>query len=465
MKFWLAALAALTALRLVLAAVIPLSPDEAYYFIWSVHVQPGYYDHPPMVALLIRAGTALCGPTPLGVRLFGPLLAAAGSVLLWRAGQDLCPGRNAGLIAAALFNATILLGVGSIIMTPDTPLVFFWTAALAALGRLVATRDDRWWLAVGAAAGAALLSKYTGLMLVAGIGFWLLSRREGRERLKMIWPWAGLFLALLMFAPNIYWNATHDWVSYLKQGSRVTQFDLGRSVQFLVELVFGQIGLITPVGFGLAAAGLWRLRSARDGAASAGGSLILWLSLLPVAVFLEHVVSDRVQANWPAIMLPAAFLAAARLPAIETWLRPALGLGFGLTLLVYAQALAAPLPLPARLDPTALQFAGWKMMVAQIAATGPEFVTADDYATISELAYNAPGGIPVTGFGARWGFFGLPPADGLKNATGILVTRRTDAICPDLAGHVTRQRGGEIIATYRLCRTSALPGMLLVPRP
>ena len=79
---WLAALAALTALRLVVAAVTPLAPDEAYYWVWSRDLQGGYLDHPPMVALFIRAGTLMVGENVLGVRLMGPLSLALGSVLL-----------------------------------------------------------------------------------------------------------------------------------------------------------------------------------------------------------------------------------------------------------------------------------------------------------------------------------------------------------------------------------------------
>ena len=68
LKLAAAALAGLTALRLLVAATVPLSPDEAYYFVWSRALAAGYLDHPPMVALWIRAGTALIGPGALGIR-------------------------------------------------------------------------------------------------------------------------------------------------------------------------------------------------------------------------------------------------------------------------------------------------------------------------------------------------------------------------------------------------------------
>ncbi len=463
MNFWILALGSLTLLRLLLAATIPLSPDETYYWLWSVHLQAGYFDHPPMVAYWIRAGTMLCGDTPLGVRLLGPVAATVGSVLLWDAGESLLPGRHAGLVAAALFNATIILGVGSILMTPDTPLVFFWTAAIAALGRLLATRDERWWLAAGVAAGAALLSKYTGILLIAGVFFWLVTRPDGRAALRTPWPWGAVALAGLIFAPDFYWNATHGWVSYFKQGGRVEGFDVGRSADFLAEFLVGQIGVATPLCFGLAAWGVWRLRTM----AEPRPKLLLWLTLLPAAVFLEHVLSGRVEANWPAVMFPGGFLAAAFLPQamLGRWLRPALATGFGLTLLAYAQAIAAPFPIPAAHDPAALQLSGWQGLADQVAAVKPAFVTSDEYTVDSELAFDTPASTQVVGFDRRWRYFSLPAAGVPAGMFGVLVTRRSEAPCPVLLGTAVRRRGGEVVATYRLCRFAALGGMALLPHP
>ena len=82
--FPLAAVAVLIVLRGVLSAFLPLSFDEAYYWMWSKHLAWGYYDHPPMVAFMIRAGTMLFGDTSFGVRAGALLLSAAGSWAVWR---------------------------------------------------------------------------------------------------------------------------------------------------------------------------------------------------------------------------------------------------------------------------------------------------------------------------------------------------------------------------------------------
>jgi 4-amino-4-deoxy-L-arabinose transferase-like glycosyltransferase len=453
----LAALLALTLLRLALAALLPLTPDEAYYFAWSRLLQPGYLDHPPMVALWIRAGTALLGNGPAGVRLLGPLAAALGSLALADAGARLWPGRGAGLAAAALFNATLMLGAGCVLMTPDTPLLFFWVLGLWALARLAAGGDARWWLAAGGFAGLALLSKYTAVFFLAGAGLWALTAAAIRPQLRTAWPWTGLALALLLFSPDIVWNAAHHWASYRKQGGRVAGFDLGRSLQFLGELLGGQALLFTPVIAVLAARGLWRLGRER----SPGAALALWLSLPPAAIFLEHVLSGRVQANWAAIIYPAACLAAGALP--RRWLGAALASGFAVTALVYVQAVAAPFPLPAARDPAALQLAGWRDFAQAAAASHPAFLTSDDYATAAALAYYAPRDVPVLGFGPRWQDFAWRMA--APDQPGLLILRGTGETCPDQLGTILRTRRGETAMSYRVCRFMAPGPGKIFPRP
>ena len=194
-------MAALTAVRLVVAATLPLAPDETYYWVWSHALAAGYLDHPPMVALWIRAGTLLLGQSALGVRLLGPLAAAVASWMLFDAANVLFPGTKAGVVAATLLNASLLLGVGTVIMTPDSPLLFFWTAAFWAVARLAAGGSGLWWLAAGVAGGLALDSKYTALFLWIGVGLWVLLVPAVRPWLLRWHPWAACAIGLALFVP------------------------------------------------------------------------------------------------------------------------------------------------------------------------------------------------------------------------------------------------------------------------
>ena len=256
MKFWAAALAALTLLRLVIAATTPLAPDEAYYWVWSHALAAGYPDHPPMVALWIRLGTLIAGDGALGIRLLGPVSVAIASLLLVDAGDRLLPGRNAGLRAAALTNATLLFGVGAVVMTPDTPLLFFWTCCLWATARLMRSGNALWWLAVGLFAGLALASKYTAVLLWFGVGAWLLATPAMWFWLLRPAPWLGASIGAAVFLPVLVWNADHGWASFVRQGSRTVAWQPANAVRFLGELIAGQFGLVTPLIFVLCIAGI-----------------------------------------------------------------------------------------------------------------------------------------------------------------------------------------------------------------
>lgn len=459
MKIPVIALLGLTTLRLVIAAILPLTPDEAYYFTWAQHLQAGYLDHPPMVALWIKAGTALFGNDPLGIRALGPLSAAIGSWFIYDAGNRLLPGRAFGLWSSAFFNATVMLGAGCALMTPDVPLLFFWSLGVWAIVRLLQSDNPRWWLVAGVAGGLMLLSKYTAVLFFAAVWLWALTCLPIRRHLRTIWPWLGGAVSGLLFAPDVAWNAAHGWASYLKQGGRVDGFDLTQALQFFGELVGGQTLLLTPLIAILAVWGLWRLCSNK----APGARLLLWLTLLPAVVFLEHVLTNRVESNWPAILYPSACLAAASLPALR-WRCPALVVGFGLTALVYAQTLTGFLPIPAQRDTTALQLAGWQRLAQQAAATHPAFLTTDNYAIAAELAFYAPKTVPVIGFSQRWGYFDWPIAP-LHGQSGLALVRLGRGPCLHPQGTITRQRGTQIIETYQLCRLTADQPGRVIPRP
>jgi 4-amino-4-deoxy-L-arabinose transferase-like glycosyltransferase len=434
------ALLGLTVLRLVVAAVAPLSPDETYYWIWSHALASGYLDHPPMVALWIAAGTAVTGQSALGVRLLGPLGSLGASWLLLDAGRRLFPGSAAGRSAVLLLNASLILGVGSVIMTPDTPLLVFWTATLWAAARIATGGAAWWWLVAGLCAGLALDSKYTAAFLWIGLGVWVVVTPSLRVWLRRWQPYAGGLLGLVLFAPVLVWNAHHAWVGLLKQGGRVDDWRPQRAVGFLAELVGGQAGLATPVIFGLCMIGLV-VALRRGWRGDVRWSLLASLSAPPILVFLQHALGDRVQGNWPAIIYPALALAAGGAALPRRWISAGLAIGFGVTLLAYVQATLQLLPLPPRLDPVSLRLAGWSAVASQIAdARGrASFVAVEGYAPASELAWWNAGPAPVLGADARWRLTTLPSMS-VAGRTGLLDRDGVQASPPDsgLWSSVTR---------------------------
>ena len=455
--WWL--LVALTVLRLAIAANVPLAPDEAYYWVWSHALAPGYPDHPPMVALWIRLGTLIAGDTVFGIRLLGPLSVAIASLLLADTTDALFPGQRAGGRVAVLLNATLLFGVGAIVMTPDTPLLVFWTACLWAMAKLLRTGDSSWWLAIGLFAGFAMASKYTAAFLWLGIVLWLLATPSMRFWVFRPMPWLGALLALLVFLPVILWNAEHHWVSFVRQGGRLGDWQPTNALRFMSELIAGQFGLVTPLVFAFCIGGIaasarmaWLHRDPLS-------TLLTALTLPAAVVFAQHALGDRVQGNWPAIIYPAAAIGTVRLraPAWRGLWNPAVVLGFAITLLVYAQACFNLLPLPARLDPIALVLSGWDRFAAQIGAIRKQadaiYIVSDEYGVAAELAHALPA--PIVGIDPRWALMDLPHA-AIAGQVGILVHSGTGE--PDRTPWSTMtERGGLTrgLQRFRIYRVTA----------
>jgi len=350
-------IAVLTVLRFALAAVLPLSFDESYFWLWSRHLAISYYDHPPMIAFAIRLGTLLFGDNEFGVR-FIPLLASmAASWAVWRSAAILLRDGWVAAMACCLFSATLMFAAESMGATPDSLVLAASAFLLWSIAKLEDTKNGRWWLAAGLAVGVALFSKYTALFLVASVVLWLIATVRGRAWLRTPWPYAGGILALAFFVPNLMWNADHDWISFKFQFGRVVKG--GVTLRYMGEFLASQLALASPIILVLGAVGLAR-ETRLFGAARplSFAAAMVWPAL---AYFMVHALHDRVQGNWPSFVYPAFCLLAASPIALlshnrhlEGFLRPsrklALPVAICVLVIVYAQAFTGMMPLGDR-DP------------------------------------------------------------------------------------------------------------------
>lgn len=339
---------ALIVLRAVMAGLLPLSADEAYYWLWSKRLAAGYYDHPPMIAWAIRAGTSLFGDTALGVRFAGIVLSLPASWFVWQSAALILKDARRAALAALLFNLTLMVSVQLLAATPDMPSLVASAAFVYFLARVQAGGDGRWWLAVGIAAGLGLLSKYSALFLGFGTLIWLVVDARARKWLATPWPYLGAALALLIVAPHLYWQAQHHWMTLAFQFGRVGGGVF--TLRYLGEFLAAQVGLATPLIFLLMAIGLWRATKRGD-----DRLVLAVLAWTGIAYFLQHALHDRIQGNWPCFLYPAlAILAADAFRTEGKWRFASFAaapLALLLLLLTYAQALFGILPL--KKDPLA----------------------------------------------------------------------------------------------------------------
>ncbi len=187
----------------------------------------GYFDHPPLAWWLSAGIARLTGSeAALVVRLPFIALFAVSTWLLARLTAELFS-PAAGWWAAAGLNLAPVMGVttGSWVL-PDGPLIASLLAAALCFVRALETRGWGWWLGAGAAAGCALLAKYSAALVLFGAVIYLLTQRTHRHWLARPQPYVAAAVALLLFAPEVIWNAEHGWASFAFQGERATVYRL-----------------------------------------------------------------------------------------------------------------------------------------------------------------------------------------------------------------------------------------------
>ncbi|NUQ21849.1 MAG: glycosyltransferase family 39 protein, partial [Gemmatimonadaceae bacterium] len=400
----IAALALGVVMRAVVATRTPLFPDEASYWEWSRRLAAGYFDHPPVVAWMIAAGTGLAGTSPLGVRLAtlvaGALTTVVVTALAWRLG-----GARAGLGAALILLCMPLSALGLLLATTDTPALLGVALAMLAIVLALEEGDDRrstaWWLAAGAAFGFGLLSKFTVGIVGAAVGCAMLIRPSLRARLGRPAPWLAALVALLVATPVLWWNAGHGWIAFRFQLAH----GLGRPRHGSIAgrelaLLGSELVLASPLLFALLAIAVWSAVRGRDDREKESPLddarfLLGTTAVLVVGFFVYGAMRKPAEANWPAPAFAAAvpLLAASPRLAAGRWWRAALASGALIVALVFVQLLDPMLPVAARHDPVA-RSAGWDQLAERAGAAvraaelhSDPWLASDRYQDAAELAF------------------------------------------------------------------------------
>jgi 4-amino-4-deoxy-L-arabinose transferase-like glycosyltransferase len=457
-----------------------LVDDEGYYTLWSLHLGPGYLDHPPAVAWTIALGRGLLGESSLGVRAFALLAPLLISLALYRTGSILF-GTAVAALAVLWYNLT--LGVSlSLLATPDAPSTLFWMLALWALAEFLRSRNPYWWLLVGLLAGLGVLGKYTNLFLGLGIVLFLLSSSERRRWFGLWQLWASGLVALLVLAPHIWWNVQNDWASLHFQGRRITGIFPSSPQRNYFDLIAGQALFLGPITLLLAFGGIvgWLLRWRHSDRAALALPV---LSGLPALLyFFYHASHSHVEANWllplwPMLTLLAAWMALRGLPSVRriryagpVALYAQTLLGVAVVALLQWAAIVHP-PQLAALDRTR-DMRGWTEARAEIDAIGAErgagwIAVVNHYGTVGLLAaYGHFNGseLPVIGIGDAYRYgFRPPPDPAALQGPGLLVLPNNShgrwppdqmfGAVEDL-GTVEREFEGEAVARYRILAVS-----------
>ena len=407
-------IAAAIVARAVISALVPLLPDETYYWEWSRRLQAGYFDHPPGIALIIAMGTWLFGDTTFGVR-FGPAIAA----IVLHVSIVLLAARLAGpsaAVRAALLGAVLPFSVlGLALATPDVALLASTAVALVFLERALSSpirsrRSLGWWTLTGVALGCAFVSKFTAVLLPVSLVVACLTYAPLRARFSEPGPWVASAVALLLFAPVVLWNAGMDGIAFRFQlnhgfGGVARSTPIAREL----EMIGGQLGLATPI-LGvlllLAVVGTmrneWRLRDYASHTSKAAVRFALAsVAITPFIFFAISAWKRPIEANWPALAYAASvvLLASSRAAwATSRWWNRGVALAAVVVLGAAMQTWKPIVPVAPRRDPIARAH-GWTTLAAAVhrarqdrflAGADTRWVAAERYQDASELAFNLP---------------------------------------------------------------------------
>lgn len=218
------------------------------------HLDWGFVAYPPFTPLIARLELTLFGTSLIGFRLFAAVATSAVMVIAGLLAKELGGRRGAQVMAAVAAGITpVSLTQGAVLQYVSFDLL--WGVALSYfLVRLLNSDDPRWWLAIGAAMGLGMETRYTMGFLALGIAL-VVFLTPARRYLKSGWLWAGAGLSILLFLPNLVWQAEHHFIS-LAFLSHIHARDMreGRYSGFYREQLFICVNIFTAP---LAVLGLW----------------------------------------------------------------------------------------------------------------------------------------------------------------------------------------------------------------
>jgi len=379
---------------LILWGPFGISGDEAQYWLWARHLAWGYYTKSPLIAGILAFSTWVAGNSLLAVRLLAPWFALALAGVAYGFAREVHGDLHSARLAALFMAGIPVYFLGGLVMTTDVPMLLLWLLALWAFWRASVCRQRQAWLLAGAIVGLGLLAKYNMGVLPAAVLLYLLSHGAGRRHLQTVWPWLGVAVALLILAPNLWWNAQHHWATVRATWGNVTGGEGGWSSWW--SFLGGQLGILGVFPFLLFVVALWQERRSWP---TGRGAILVWTSLITWVFYAQKSFSGQVDANWPIAAYLGLVIWAAGPLSRAPWRRLALA-SIAVCAVLIGTVLSLPqlhglgIPLPSKWYVPFKQTRGWRELAAaaqdRLERAQPAFVVTNFYQYSATLSFYLP---------------------------------------------------------------------------
>ncbi len=428
---------ALTILHLVLAAALPLSGDEAYYWDCARHLDWSYFDQPPLMIWPIALFRLVLGDTALAVRMPAVLASLVTAFCLLPLLRRLGGGPRDAAATYLVLHATPVYLLGSFYESTDAGMVAAWVAATWAAVALAQGERRAWW-GFGAAVGLGFLSKFPAVVVVPAL-LPALAVTSVRRQLATATPWAAAVFSALLTSPVWIWGAGHDWDNIRFQ--LVGRHHGGTiGLGHLAEFLAGSVALVSPVLAIALVIAWWKALRRGDPA----WSVVALASAVPFVFFGLIALGTKVAPHWgaPGIVLAAAALVLHRFRGRRALVAVGAVVGVVLSAVLVTAVLAREslvgrewqvagrtLRVPERQLAMSL---GWDEIAAGVAARRRpgELVASESYTAVHLIAFHSGGSLDVLLARLRDSVHGLAglywrPPESLAGRDVLFVTEKS----------------------------------------
>lgn len=308
-------------LKFILAYYLPLLPDEAYYWVWSKHLQLSYFDHPAMIAWLFKLGHFL-EPYGHAVRWPAVFINHLSYIFWFLIFIELKLSTKEYYSWLVLTFVSPILGFGSILMTPDLPVMLFWSASLYFFIRILNHKDLYNYALLGASLGLGFVSKYH-IVLFPLMGLIYLSTQKKWQQIRLGGVALTFIFGFIFSLPVVVWNFQNDFQSFtfqLKHGLHSDQWKW----QWPVEYVIGHYLLLIPMF----------VTAFYKKTLPYPQSILKYLSAGILIFFLLTSFRSSVEMNWTILAFPSFYAVIILSDISKMWLRSIKIFFLGFTLIV-----------------------------------------------------------------------------------------------------------------------------------
>lgn len=288
--------------RCAVAYFLEFGNDEVYYWTYAQHLQWNYFDHPPMVALLIRLGT-------LNLHLHNELFVRAGSIicaaintwLVFLIGKKISD-EKAGWYAALLYTSSFYCSIiaGTFIL-PDSPQVLFWMISVFLMVEIIDEKNSNknksgLLLLLGITIGLCIMSKVHGIFLWGGFGLYILL--YNRKMLAQPALYGAVLLSAIIVSPILIWNIQNNFITYSFHENRVGFFNKHLDWDSLLQQILGSIAYNNPINFILYIIGIVGIMKHKNFISNNYFRLFLLLGLPLIIVLIVMSLFNETLPHW-----------------------------------------------------------------------------------------------------------------------------------------------------------------------